>query len=352
MEHKKHEKLTLRETNEIGLIGTSCEFIKDFSAKLIQQLNPSLNIPYIDAIHQKNEEPFVYGLLDKMDHWQLTAKEKPNLDNADWVFINSNHFDARNQIVFIDPDKIESLKKRQHRLSNPLLFILRKGESRIFEFLHDFSKVPVFEENDLENIYSALKNFIISKTPPLNGVVLAGGESLRMGRDKGLLQIHGKPQREWMLDILRPFCQEVFLSAKTLIPEFPDQVIPDTFTGLGPMGAILSAFRHNPNAAWLVVATDLPLLDAPTIKQLIDSRKSHAHMTAFNSPEKKFPEPLIAIYEPKAYKHLLNALANGISCPRKAMKGSIIESVDASNPDKLINVNDPTALEEAIKKLN
>jgi molybdenum cofactor guanylyltransferase len=352
MEHKKHEKLTFRDSNEIGFIGTSCEFIKDFSAKLIQQLNPSHNIPYVDAIHQKKEETFTYGLLDKMDHWQLTSKKKPNLEDADWVFINSNHFDAHYQIVFIDPDKAESLKKRQYRLSNPLFFILRKGETKIFDFLQEFSHVPVFQENDLENIYTALKNFIISKTPPLNGVVLAGGESLRMGKDKGLLQIHGKPQREWMLDLLRPFCKEVFLSAKTLIPEIQDQVIPDTFTGLGPMGAILSAFRHNPNAAWLVVATDLPLLDAITIKELIDSRKSHAHMTAFLSPEKKFPEPLIAIYEPKAYKHLLNALANGISCPRKAMQGSIIESIDALNPDKLVNVNDPLALEEAMKKLN
>jgi molybdenum cofactor guanylyltransferase len=357
MEHKKHEKLALRERgnfhpNEIGIVGTNCDYIKDFSSNLIKELSPILKAFYVDAIHQKNESAYHFGLLDKMDHWQLIAKERPSLHEADWVFMNSNHFEARYQIVFIDPDKRESVRKRIAQITHPLFFVLRKGETRIFDFLENFRDVPVFREGEFEEIVEVIIAFIQSKIPHIHGVVLAGGESRRMGRDKGLLEIHGKPQREWMLDLLRPLCKKVFLSAKSEIANFRDNVIIDTFTGLGPMGAILSAFRYNPNVAWLVVATDLPLIDEGTIKQLISSRNPYAHCTAFMSPEKQFPEPLIAIYEPKAYRILLNALSDGVSCPRKAMKGSFIESIDALNPEKLVNVNDPLALEEAIKKLN
>ena len=48
--------------------------------------------------------------------------------------------------------------------------------------------------------------------------------------------------------------------------------LSDTFTGLGPYGAILSAFREQPDAAWLVIASDLPLLDTGTLEYLKKNR--------------------------------------------------------------------------------
>ena len=109
------------------------------------------------------------------------------------------------------------------------------------------------------------------------------------------------------------------------------------------MGAILSAFRENPNAAWLVVACDLPLLDETTLNFLIKNRDTSKIATTFRSPESKegFPEPLITIWEPKSYPVLLQFLAQGISCPRKVLINSDVHVLDAPLPETLMNANTP-----------
>jgi molybdopterin-guanine dinucleotide biosynthesis protein A len=179
-------------------------------------------------------------------------------------------------------------------------------------------------------------------TAPLYGLVLAGGESRRMGQDKGLLDYHGKPQREYAADLLNGFCEKTFLSARVgQKMETAYEVIEDTFLDLGPYGGILSAFRQFPNVAWLVVACDLPLLDATTLQQLVDNRNITKIATAFESATEAFPEPLIAIWEPKAYTVLLQFLGKGYSCPRKVLINSDIKLLRANNLGALQNVNDP-----------
>ncbi|RMG81285.1 MAG: molybdopterin-guanine dinucleotide biosynthesis protein MobA, partial [Bacteroidetes bacterium] len=174
--------------------------------------------------------------------------------------------------------------------------------------------------------------------PPLAGLVLAGGKSERMGRDKGDISYHGKPQRDHLFELLRPVCASVFVSLREgqAGPEnLP--VLYDSFAGLGPFGAILSAFRAFPNHAWLVVACDLPLLDKLAIDFLTQNRNPSAVATAFHNPATGFPDPLITIWEPKSYPILLQFLAQGYSCPRKVLINSEIETLQAPDPEILRN---------------
>src|SRR5215210_4131502 len=101
--------------------------------------------------------------------------------------------------------------------------------------------------------------------PVLNGLVLAGGQSTRMGNDKGRMQWHAKEQLYFMADLLRTFCSEVYLSCReeqeAEIQNYHYKTITDRYSGLGPYGAILSAFHKISGVAWLVVACDLPLMD-------------------------------------------------------------------------------------------
>ena len=90
----------------------------------------------------------------------------------------------------------------------------------------------------------------------MNALILIGGKSSRMGTDKGLLNYHGKPQREYLFDLAKKYCTEVYFSCRAE-QQFSEQSIIDTYS-LGPMGGILSAFDFNPNTAWLVVACDMP----------------------------------------------------------------------------------------------
>jgi molybdopterin-guanine dinucleotide biosynthesis protein A len=178
----------------------------------------------------------------------------------------------------------------------------------------------------------------------LNGVVLAGGKSARMGQDKGSMNWHGVKQREYIADLLSNFCSETFISCRDeqQITDTTYPLLLDAYTGIGSYGAILSAFQKNSNAAWLVVACDLPLIDEATLEYLISNRNKNAIATTFESPHDGLPEPLITIWEPAAYTHLLELLDEGYTCPRKAlMRHTDVSILKAPAPNVLMNANTP-----------
>ncbi len=86
----------------------------------------------------------------------------------------------------------------------------------------------------------------------------------------------------------------------------------------GPAAGIRAAQLAHPQAAWLVVACDLPLLDVSTLQHLIARRDPSRLATAFRSRHDGLPEPLCAIYEPAAGTALQEFLATGRNCPRKS----------------------------------
>jgi molybdopterin-guanine dinucleotide biosynthesis protein A len=191
---------------------------------------------------------------------------------------------------------------------------------------------------------------IENKMSLLNGLVLAGGKGKRLGRDKGLIKWLGKAQRYHIADILKAQCAEVFISCRAdqreeILEGYKS--LPDTFLDLGPYGGILSALRAQPDRAWLVVACDLPLLDADTIQFLIANRNRKTIATTFKSPHDGLPEPLITIWEPESYPVLLSFLAKQYSCPRKVLLNSETTVLQPPIPDALMNVNTPEDAEKA-----
>ncbi|TGE16147.1 molybdenum cofactor guanylyltransferase [Hymenobacter elongatus] len=182
------------------------------------------------------------------------------------------------------------------------------------------------------------------RQPRLRGLVLAGGRSQRMQTDKGQLRYHGLEQREHAAQLLAAVCTDVHVSCRPdQVAELPAGLLPlsDRFLELGPLGGILSALQLDPNAAWLVVACDLPFLSEATLQHLVHNRNSAKVATAFQSPQNEFPEPLITIWEPRSYGTLLRFLGLGYSCPRKALINSDIELLAAPDPTELRNVNTP-----------
>ena len=179
----------------------------------------------------------------------------------------------------------------------------------------------------------------------INGLVLAGGTSQRMGKDKTNIVWHDKPQSQYIAELIAPFCSDVYISRREVQQadiDFPFKVLLDSVTGLGPFGAILSAFKMNDSCAWLVVASDLPLLDHRTVNYLVEQRDQNCMATTYKSPVDGLPEPLISIWEPSSYPALLSFQSQGFTCPRKVLLNVKVRILEASNPESLINVNTPT----------
>lgn len=184
---------------------------------------------------------------------------------------------------------------------------------------------------------------------PLNGLVLAGGKSVRMGQDKALLQWHGKEQMYYLADMLKQFCDNVFISCRPVQANCIDkkyEIITDIFENAGPLAAIISAFHQNKNCAWLVVACDLPLLDATTIELLIQQRDDTVVATTFQSAYDNLPEPLITIWEPKALPLLETALSEKKYSPQLVLIDAKIKALVAPDLNALLNVNTPEEKEK------
>lgn len=180
---------------------------------------------------------------------------------------------------------------------------------------------------------------------PLYGLVLAGGRSTRMGRDKAALPIAGRTQLEQAMALLAPRVERCFVSVR------PDQradplragfeQIADTRQGLGPTAGILAAQERFPESAWLIVACDLPRLDAATLDFLLRARAPARFATAFRSSHDGLPEPLCAVYEPASAPALAAYVARGQTCPRKFLRGVDVELLDEPEPRALDNANTP-----------
>jgi len=171
----------------------------------------------------------------------------------------------------------------------------------------------------------------------LNALILIGGKSSRMGTDKGLLNYHGKPQREYLFDLAKKYCTEVYFSCRAE-QKFSEQSIIDTYT-LGPMGGILSAFDFNPTIAWLIVACDMPLIDENSFKALINHRNKEKIATAFLNLETNAPDPLFTIYEPKALQLLTKYVEAGNKSPKNFLQNNDTEIIAFDKPIFLKNVN-------------
>jgi molybdenum cofactor guanylyltransferase len=192
--------------------------------------------------------------------------------------------------------------------------------------------------------------------PTIKGLVLAGGRSTRMGSDKGILNYHGKPQREYVVDMLEGMGIDTYISCRQEQVETMNgyKTISDSFLDMGPAGAIMSAFLFDPNAAWVALACDLPLLTEGVVQNLLTQRNPSAIATAYRSPENEngFPEPLIALWEPKAFPVLLQFLSQGIMCPRKVLINSDTHLIDPSVPEALMNANTVEDREKALMLLS
>lgn len=99
-----------------------------------------------------------------------------------------------------------------------------------------------------------------------SAVLLAGGQSRRMGSDKALLDWQGRPLIAHMLDLLRRAgAARVVVSGDR--PDWPG--VPDAWPGRGPVGGLASTLPHCPDGAVVVVPIDLPCLVPGRISRLL-----------------------------------------------------------------------------------
>jgi molybdenum cofactor guanylyltransferase len=195
----------------------------------------------------------------------------------------------------------------------------------------------------------------LSARAKLFGLVLSGGKSTRMGADKGLIVYHDLPQREHLYQLLQQVCDESYLSLRKdqgAAVEGDYRILVDNDDYRGPFNGLLSAHKAYPDAAWLVLACDLPLLDLEALRELVAARDTSKMATAFALREHSLPEPLCAIWEPQGLRNAIGYLEAGNgTCPRKFLINSAVQLVYPARREVLLNANSQEEYEEAMALL-
>lgn len=192
------------------------------------------------------------------------------------------------------------------------------------------------------------------RVPPIYGLLLSGGASRRMQRDKAQLSYGGQPQlmRAWHL--LEAVTERAFVSVRaeqrddSLRARLP-QII-DRYDAIGPAAGILTAQEAYPDVAWMVIACDLPLLDKAVLKTLIAARDASCDATAFISRFDELPEPLCALWEPSSHAVMKQRFDAGSCCPRKTLILSRTKLLPAPG-NTLDNINTPEEFEQMQRQI-
>jgi molybdopterin-guanine dinucleotide biosynthesis protein A len=146
----------------------------------------------------------------------------------------------------------------------------------------------------------------------VEGFILAGGESTRMGRDKALLEVGGLPMLLRMAYLLEPLVAQVtVVGPPQRYASLGLACVPDEVEHLGPLGGILTALRTS-DAAWnLIVGCDLPYLTPKWLAFLI--RRALESEAAVVMPASRFGyEPLCAMYHVRCADTIAESVSRGV----------------------------------------
>ena len=176
-----------------------------------------------------------------------------------------------------------------------------------------------------------------------------------MQADKAALAYGERPQLAEAFDLLARHVHRAWISVRAdqagepLRSGYPQ--IVDGNAGRGPVAGIIAAQAQHPEAAWLVLACDLPFLDDATLGTLVAGRDPGRLATAFLSRHDGLPEPLCAIYEPRSREAILAQVAAGRDCPRKFLAENdalLLEPVTSVALDNANTPEDAAAMRAAL----
>jgi molybdenum cofactor guanylyltransferase len=164
------------------------------------------------------------------------------------------------------------------------------------------------------------------------GVVLAGGASRRMGRDKAALAVAGETLAARAARLLASVCRRVVLAdgGRNLVPGLPS--LPDAPIQ-GPAAGILAAAQAWPGHPLLVLACDLPRVPAALLAELLqEAGAGHGGIVGqATGPDWVVPrwerglEPLCALYHSAALAALAAAAERGVVAPHRLAETAALE---------------------------
>jgi molybdopterin-guanine dinucleotide biosynthesis protein A len=183
-------------------------------------------------------------------------------------------------------------------------------------------------------------------------IIMAGGDSRRMGQDKSMLLLGGQPVIKRIYDQIRPYFDQIKIS--TNAPEkhgfLGAEVVSDKVRGQGPLMGIFSALEASANEVNLVVACDIPRVDIALVKRMIRERCG-ADIVVPRYGQGRI-EPLFGVYCKSALPAINETLEAGKRKIADAFGLCRVKYIDLDDAEELTNLNTMADYTEYADKYN
>ena len=187
----------------------------------------------------------------------------------------------------------------------------------------------------------------------ITGIILAGGLSSRMGKDKSFIQLDEHKMIEKIIALIRPFCDELLISAnKNKYKDFGYEIIKDKHKRIGPLGGIISCLNESSHELNIIISCDTPNISGKTILKLLQESKNYdITLPCYNNR----CEPLIAVYNRNCVEKL-ELMANSSSYKLQTiinnLNSNIIHFEESDKVEEFININSKKDLKKYLNLKN
>jgi molybdopterin-guanine dinucleotide biosynthesis protein A len=160
----------------------------------------------------------------------------------------------------------------------------------------------------------------------ITGIILAGGKSTRMGQEKGLIEIAGKPMIQHVINHIAPLCDQILISAnREEYKDFGYNVVKDVIKDIGPAGGIASCLPYSKHKKNIIISYDLPSASTLFIQRLLHLSEDYE----ITIPEcDKHLQPLCGIYQKDIYPEFIKLVRNGHLALKYLVKRFNLKIVD------------------------
>lgn len=173
----------------------------------------------------------------------------------------------------------------------------------------------------------------------ITGLILAGGRSRRMGRDKAQLQLEGKSLLQWQVEKLQQLgLREILISAPEEVSLPGVRTVSDRYRNCGPIGGLQAGLTAASGGSCLVISVDCPLVSLETLSGLCKAHEGGVTILSHPGGE----EPLTGVYDRAVAPLLENMILRNVYAIRELEKHIPIRRWAYSGPGELLcNCNTP-----------
>lgn len=191
----------------------------------------------------------------------------------------------------------------------------------------------------------------MKNTNKISGIILCGGKSRRMGKNKALLKLKGKYIIEHVYELLSTICNDIIISTNTNEINFLKAMfVADEIENIGPIAGIYSALKYSKTKKNIILSCDTPFININILKYMLKNAGSYdVVLPVFEN----YLQPMTGVFDKKLTELIEKEIKTGNYIPPKIFekanlnKLKIDKNISGWHKHLFFNINSTADYEKA-----